>query len=100
MANHAPVDANDDCVGPTSERAGEAAGCEGCPNQANCASGATAAALKPDAAVVERMSAIKHVVLVVSGKGGVGKSTVATQLALALAAREGGESFFAGFWAK
>jgi len=35
--------------------------------------------------MVERMSRIKHKILVLSGKGGVGKSTVATQLALALA---------------
>lgn len=31
---------------------------------------------------------VKHVILVLSGKGGVGKSTVSTQLALAL--RESG----------
>ena len=30
---------------------------------------------------------VKHVVLVLSGKGGVGKSTVATQLALSLVDR-------------
>jgi len=32
----------------------------------------------------ERMKDIKHIYLVLSGKGGVGKSTVASQLALAL----------------
>lgn len=31
---------------------------------------------------------VKHVILILSGKGGVGKSTVSTQLALAL--RESG----------
>ena len=30
------------------------------------------------------MSGVKHVILVLSGKGGVGKSTVATQIALGL----------------
>lgn len=30
------------------------------------------------------MEGIKHIVLVLSGKGGVGKSTVTTQLALSL----------------
>lgn len=32
----------------------------------------------------EKFKAIKHIILVLSGKGGVGKSTVATQLALLL----------------
>lgn len=30
------------------------------------------------------LTGVKHVILVLSGKGGVGKSTVSTQLALAL----------------
>ena len=38
------------------------------------------------ARVADRMKNIKHVVLVLSGKGGVGKSTVAAQLARSLAA--------------
>lgn len=33
----------------------------------------------------ERMSAIKHKIFVFSGKGGVGKSTVSSQIALLLA---------------
>jgi Mrp family chromosome partitioning ATPase len=36
--------------------------------------------------IAERFSSIKHKVLVLSGKGGVGKSTFAAQLAFALAA--------------
>ena len=32
----------------------------------------------------DHLSAVQHVILVLSGKGGVGKSTVATQIALGL----------------
>lgn len=51
--------------------------CSGCSSAANCAEA------KPS-----RLNAIKHKVLVLSGKGGVGKSTVAASLAFELA-REG-----------
>eukprot|EP00127_Corallochytrium_limacisporum_P001762 Clim_evm16s78 gene=Clim_evmTU16s78 len=40
-----------------------------------------------DKRLVRRFQAIKHVILVLSGKGGVGKSTVSTQLALSLASK-------------
>ena len=39
------------------------------------------------AAVAEKLSGVKHKILVLSGKGGVGKSTVASQVAFSLAAR-------------
>lgn len=80
-----PDNANDDCVGPASEDAGKASACAGCPNQTACASGE---AKKEDPAVAEvkdRMADIKHKILVLSGKGGVGKSTVSSQLAWYLA---------------
>ena len=39
-------------------------------------------------AIKLRMRDIKHKILVLSGKGGVGKSTFAAQLAFALAAKD------------
>jgi hypothetical protein len=34
-----PSDANETCVGPSSENAGKASSCAGCPNQGACSSG-------------------------------------------------------------
>jgi Mrp family chromosome partitioning ATPase len=80
-----PKNANETCVSGTAE-AGKASSCEGCPNQAACASGVPT--VDPAvAAVASRLSNIKHVLLVLSGKGGVGKSTFSSQLAFTLAAR-------------
>eukprot|EP00252_Welwitschia_mirabilis_P018215 TRINITY_DN40496_c0_g1_i1.p1 TRINITY_DN40496_c0_g1~~TRINITY_DN40496_c0_g1_i1.p1 ORF type:complete len:361 (+),score=72.22 TRINITY_DN40496_c0_g1_i1:139-1221(+) len=79
-----PENANEHCPGPQAETAGKAAACEGCPNQNICAT----APKGPDPdliAIAERMSTVKHKILVLSGKGGVGKSTFAAQLAFALA---------------
>ena len=75
-----------DCPGASSDEAGKASACAGCPNQAACAT----APKGPDpdlAAIGERLATIKHVILVLSGKGGVGKSTFSAQLAFSLAAR-------------
>jgi Mrp family chromosome partitioning ATPase len=80
-----PQDANQGCVGPSSELAGKSEGCAGCPNQATCASGGGSAQGKDGAAAIEALSLVKHKLLVLSGKGGVGKSTFSSQLAFALA---------------
>ena len=82
-----PTDANEGCVGPNSAQAGKSSGCAGCPNQSACSSGEAKVADPSLAFVAERMSLIKHKVLVLSGKGGVGKSTFSAQLAFALASR-------------
>lgn len=74
-----------ECVGTESEQAGKAASCAGCPNQAACASAPKG--VDPEIAEIEeRLRSVRHKILVLSGKGGVGKSTFATQLAFALAA--------------
>lgn len=63
----------------------QAASCAGCPNQALCASDE---GRRPDAdlsAIADRLKNVKHKILILSGKGGVGKSAVAANLARALA---------------
>eukprot|EP01071_Lankesteria_metandrocarpae_P009655 Lankesteria_metandrocarpae@DN5232_c0_g1_i2.p1 len=77
----------EECPGVESEMAGKSDACEGCPNKKICASGE---ATQEDPAVVEianRLSNVKHKILVLSGKGGVGKSTVASQLGWSLQKR-------------
>ncbi|XP_006895274.1 PREDICTED: cytosolic Fe-S cluster assembly factor NUBP1 isoform X2 [Elephantulus edwardii] len=77
-----------DCPGTGSAQAGRGASCQGCPNQRLCASGAGAA---PDPAIEEikeKMKTVKHKILVLSGKGGVGKSTFSAHLAHGLAEDE------------
>mmetsp|Transcript_25833 Transcript_25833/g.39594 ORF Transcript_25833/g.39594 Transcript_25833/m.39594 type:complete len:399 (-) Transcript_25833:169-1365(-) len=89
----APSNANEACVGPESSTAGKASGCDGCPNQNSCASGEfsspQAQQIKNDEHLNIRnaLSNVDHVILVLSGKGGVGKSTVCCQLAHTLSAR-------------
>jgi Mrp family chromosome partitioning ATPase len=81
-----PQPVNSTCVGPESEMAGKASSCEGCPNQASCSSGETKAAIDNSNVLIQnRMASVKHKILVLSGKGGVGKSTFAAQLAFSLA---------------
>ncbi|CAJ0593328.1 unnamed protein product [Cylicocyclus nassatus] len=80
-----PANANAGCPGVGSAGAGKASGCAGCPNQGSCATGQPP---KPDddiRLIQDRFSGIKHKILILSGKGGVGKSTVTTCLARALA---------------
>jgi len=80
-----PENAPEHCPGTASEEAGKASSCAGCPNQEICASG-QARAPDPDLPrIQERLACVKHRVLVLSGKGGVGKSTVSAMLSRALA---------------
>eukprot|EP00112_Aurelia_sp_Birch-Aquarium-sp1_P002640 Seg1295.1 transcript_id=Seg1295.1/GoldUCD/mRNA.D3Y31 product="Cytosolic Fe-S cluster assembly factor NUBP1-like" protein_id=Seg1295.1/GoldUCD/D3Y31 len=65
-----------------SEQAGKADVCQGCPGQALCKS---MGGVDPDQKLIDiRMKAIKHKILVLSGKGGVGKSSIASLLSMAL----------------
>lgn len=89
----APRDANVGCVGPTSESAGKSSSCDGCPNQSACSSGAfnspeaKAKARQQTRALEQSLDNVSHVILVLSGKGGVGKSTLSSQLAHTLASQ-------------
>ena len=77
------------CPGPESSLAGQGSACAGCPNQTICAS--TPKGPDPDIpAISSRLSSINHKVLILSGKGGVGKSTFTMMLAYAFAMDEAG----------
>eukprot|EP00835_Amoeboradix_gromovi_P001436 NODE_65_length_23997_cov_0.327601.p8 type:complete len:318 gc:universal NODE_65_length_23997_cov_0.327601:12043-12996(+) len=70
------------CPGPETEKAGKSEACYGCPNQNICSSEP-----QEDGDILlikERLESVKNVILVLSGKGGVGKSTVSTLLSLKL----------------
>ncbi|CAN8072002.1 unnamed protein product [Agarophyton chilense] len=84
-----PANAPAACPGTSSESAGKSSACAGCPNQTACASGTAATQADQDALSIARRlkHSVRHKILVLSGKGGVGKSTVSAQLALCLAAQ-------------
>lgn len=79
-----PQNAPEQCPGTKSEQAGKSSTCAGCPNQTACA--AAPKGLDPDiSAIAANLAGVRQRIFVLSGKGGVGKSTVASQLALMLA---------------
>ena len=78
------------CPGPESQTAGTAESCAGCPNQSIC-SAAAKSGPDPDIGVIaRRLAGVRHKIVVLSGKGGVGKSTFTNLLARALAERDDG----------
>lgn len=75
------------CPGPQSEDAGKGDACTGCANKEICES--LPKGPDPDIPLInDRLKDIKHKILVLSGKGGVGKSTFTSMLSWALAADE------------
>ncbi|XP_050301753.1 cytosolic Fe-S cluster assembly factor NUBP1 homolog isoform X2 [Anthonomus grandis grandis] len=82
-----PDSAPEHCPGTQSDQAGKASACAGCPNQQICATGPKG----PDpgiALVKDRLQNVKNKILILSGKGGVGKSTVTALLSRALAVED------------
>ena len=79
------------CPGTTGEQAGTASACQGCPNQSICSSNAKsgidprAQAAQEAREIAQRLRQVRHKVAILSGKGGVGKSTVSANLARGLA---------------
>jgi len=84
-----PDDAPDSCPGTQSEDAGKTSSCAGCPNQKICAAGIPKQADPGIEQVKWRLASVKHKIIVLSGKGGVGKSTFSSTLSHALALDEG-----------
>ena len=75
------------CPGPQSEQAGSADACQTCDNKDICTS--LPKGPDPDIPLIsQRLASIKHKILVLSGKGGVGKSTFTSMLCWALASDE------------
>mmetsp|Transcript_1709 Transcript_1709/g.3119 ORF Transcript_1709/g.3119 Transcript_1709/m.3119 type:complete len:448 (-) Transcript_1709:84-1427(-) len=82
-----PANANEGCPGTSSKSAGKVSSCEGCPNQAACASGKGSSGGADLSVINDRMACVKHKLLVLSGKGGVGKSTVSAVISRHLATK-------------
>jgi len=73
--------------GPGSEMAGKASACEGCPSRSLCESAPKGP--DPDIAIIaRRLEKVKRKIVILSGKGGVGKSTVTALLTRSLAQDE------------
>jgi len=83
-----PEDAPESCPGTQSDAAGKASGCAGCPNQKVCAAGIPKQADPGIDQVKWRLASVKHKIIVLSGKGGVGKSTFSSTLSHGLALDE------------
>ena len=67
---------------------GSAPKCQGCPYRQQCLMAAKSNGPSIEEQVKKKLENIKNIILILSGKGGVGKSTIAAQLALGLSKKE------------
>lgn len=82
------------CPGVESTDAGKGSACAGCPNQSLCSTGTASQAKDAYLSVVtERLLDVKFKLMVLSGKGGVGKSTVTNLLSRAMAKAKEEQNF-------
>lgn len=75
-----PENASEHCPGTQSEDAGKTSACAGCPNQQICSSNEAKGPDPTVELVKQRLVDVKNKLLILSGKGGVGKSTVTSLL--------------------
>jgi len=81
-----PENAAEGCPGTQSNDAGKSSACQGCPNQAICST-SKPQSIDPDIKRIKSaLKEVKNRIVILSGKGGVGKSTLTAQLAQAFAA--------------
>ena len=67
---------------------GSAPKCQGCPYRQQCLQAAKSTGPSIDEQVKVKLQNVKNIILILSGKGGVGKSTIASQIALGLSKKE------------
>ena len=77
----------DNCPQDPKEK-GNAPKCQGCPYRAQCQQAAQSGGPPIEELVKTKLQNVKNIILVISGKGGVGKSTIASQIALGLSKNE------------
>lgn len=87
MAQVIPPNAPQHCPGTQSTDAGMVSACAGCPNQQICAAGTTKTVDPGIQLVKDRLDSVKHKILILSGKGGVGKSTLTALISRGIAQR-------------
>lgn len=79
---------NKGCPGLDSEKSGYEKNCDGCPNQQICQSKKNFVSDSDLNFITSRLKNVNKIILVLSGKGGVGKSTISSTLSKILASDE------------